>query len=197
MALAFRYPQPVTEEVVIALARANPQHKIETTADGKIIMTPPTGTHSNFGELELARQVANWNAVHKLGRVTSSSGGITLPDGAIKSPDTAFVSHTRWNAISAADAKRAFVRVAPDVVFELLSPSDDCEEVVAKITEYLANGTHVAVLLNPGDRTVRVHRSTKELPLEYADPDALVIGEEMPGFTLDARAVFDACEGKG
>jgi hypothetical protein len=68
MALAFRLPQPVTEEVVIALGRANPQHKIETTADGQIVMTPPTGTRSNFGELELARQVAHWNAIHKLGR---------------------------------------------------------------------------------------------------------------------------------
>jgi Uma2 family endonuclease len=195
MALAFRLPQPVTEEVVIALGRANPQHKIETTADGQIVMTPPTGTRSNFGELELARQVANWNAIHKLGRVTSASGAVTLPNGAIKSPDCAFVSHARWNAICADDANRAFVRVAPDAVFELLSPSDDFEEAVAKIREYLENGTGVALLLDPRDRTVRAYRWSTEAPLEYSDPDALALGEEMPGLRLDARAVFDACEG--
>jgi len=151
--------------------------------------------HSRAERIE-AGNAHSWNAIHRLGYVVPPSGGITLPDSAIKAPDTAFISHGCWNALTPADRTRAFTRVAPDVTFELLSPRDDFDETVAKIIEYLVNGTHVGVLLNPRDRTVGVARSPKNWRIS-TDPDALEIGDEMPGFILNARAVFDACEGKG
>ncbi len=49
------------------------------------------------------------------------------------------------------------------------------------------------VLLNPRDRSVTLYRPGHE-PVRAADIAAVVIGEEMPGFVLDAVAVFAAGE---
>jgi hypothetical protein len=52
----------VTEETLIALARKNPEYRFETTADGRLVVSPLTGFFASGGEAELGRQIGNWNA---------------------------------------------------------------------------------------------------------------------------------------
>ena len=183
----------VTEELLIAVARDNPEYRFETTADGRLVVSPLTGTFASFGEGELFAQIALWNKTHGLGRVLPSSGGITLADGAIKGPDAAFISEQRLAALSPSRAHRAFEQVAPDAVFELLSPADSLNYTVVKCEEYIETGSDVAVLLDPRERAVTLYRKGA-LPVVIGDAVRVAIGSEMPGFTLDARAVFAACE---
>ena len=131
-----------------------------------------------------------------MGRVTSSSGGFTLADGAIKGPDATFVSHRRVATLSPKRKERAFEQIAPDAVFELLSPTERLPYTVAKCEEYVETGSDVAVLINPRDRSVTLYRKGRE-PRVFRDAEALPIGEEMPGFTLDAAAIFAASEAVG
>ena len=186
----------VTEETLIALAGKNPEYRFETTADGRLVVSPLTGFFASGGEVELSRQIGNWNAEKRLGRVTSSSGGFTLADGAIKGPDATFVSHRRVATLSPKRKERAFEQIAPDAVFELLSPTERLPYTVAKCEEYVETGSDVAVLINPRDRSVTLYRKGRE-PRVFRDAEALPIGEEMPGFTLDAAAIFAASEAVG
>jgi Uma2 family endonuclease len=187
-------PERVTEELLIALGRENPGYRFETTADGRLVVSPLTGTFASGGEAELILQIGIWNKKHRLGRVTPSSGGITLADGAIKGPDATFISKKRIAALSPKRKKRAFEQIAPDAVFELLSPSDKSSKyTIAKCEEYIETGSGVAVLLNPSDRSVTLFRKGQE-PAIVRDAGKVTIGDEMPGFTLDAQAVFEACE---
>jgi Uma2 family endonuclease len=103
----------VTEKTLIALAGKNPEYRFETTADGRLVVSPLTGFFASGGEAELGRQIGNWNAEKRLGRVTSSSGGFTLADGAIKGPDAAFVSLERIATLSPKRKKRSFEKIAP------------------------------------------------------------------------------------
>lgn len=184
----------VTEETLIELGTKNPDYRFETMADGRLVVSPLTGTEASLGEGELYFQVERWNKQHRLGFVTPSSGGITLADGAIKGPDTTFISHRRMAAASPEPKqKRAFKQIAPDVVFELLSPSDELQYTVSKCEEYVATGSDIAVFLNPRNRSVTMYRRN-ERPKTAADIAAMRIGDEMPGFVLNAQAVFDAGE---
>jgi Uma2 family endonuclease len=182
--------------MLITLAGKNPEYRFETTADGRLVVTPLTGFFASGGEAELSRQIGNWNAEKRRGRVTSSSGGFTLADGAIKGPDAAFVSPERIAALSPKRKKRAFEKIAPDAVFELLSPSDGRLYAVAKCEEYVATGSAVAMLINPRDRSVTLYRKGQH-PHVFCDAGRLTIGAEMPGFTLDAAAIFEASEAVG
>jgi Uma2 family endonuclease len=182
----------VTEETLIELSTKNPDYRFETMADGQLVVIPLTGTESSLGEGELHFQVHRWNQEHRLGFVTPSSGGITLADGAIKGPDTTFISGRRMAEASPEPKKqRAFKQIAPDVVFELLSPSDELQYTVSKCEEYVATGSDVAVLLNPRNRSVTMYRRNDERQIA-PDIAAVRIGDEMPGFLLSAQAVFDA-----
>jgi hypothetical protein len=60
----------------------------------------------------------------------------------------------------------------------------------------VATGSDVAVLINPRDRSVTLYRKGQE-PLVFRDAEALPIGDEMRGFTLDAAAIFEASEAVG
>src|SRR5450631_3708370 len=171
----------VTEELLVAVARDNPEYRFETTADGRLVVSPLTGTFASFGEGELFAQIA------------PPSGGITLADGAIKGPDAAFFSEQRLAALSPSRAHRAFEQVAPDAVFELLSPDDSLHYTVTKCEEYIETGSDVAVLVDPRERAVTLYRKGAP-PVVIRDAVHVAIGSEMPGFTLDARAVFAACE---
>ncbi len=185
-------PKRVTEDTLIALGAKNPEYRFESTSDGRLVVSPLTGTEASLGEGELYFQVQTWNRQHRLGFVTPSSGGIALADGAIKGPDTTFISRRRMAAAPPNPKKKhAFTRIAPDVVFELLSPSDNLKYTVSKCEEYIATGTDVAVLLNPRDRSVTTYRPN-EAPTTAPDISAVMIGKEMPEFVLDAKAVFDA-----
>jgi len=181
----------VTEEELIDFARNNPEYRFETTADGRLVVSPLTGTFASFGEGELFFQLELWNKSHKLGFVLPATGGITLANGAIKGPDAAFISHRRMATLSPNRKKRAFEEIAPDAVFELRSPSDDLPTLQAKCEEYIGTGSGVAVLLDPRDRSVSLYRKGCDTVI-IRDAGAVAIGPEVPGFILDAPAVFEA-----
>lgn len=194
--LILRLLEPVTEAMLIALGRSNPEYRFESTADGRLVVSLLTGTFASGGEAELLAQIVLWNRKRGLGRVTSSSGGITLADGAIKGPDATFISNERLAALSPKRKKRAFEAIAPDAVFELLSPTDRLRYTQEKCNEYVATGSHVAVLLNPRNRTVTIYRDG-QMPVVVRDALFLSIGPEMPGFELDIGAIFNTCEPQG
>jgi len=185
------FPSPITEDVLLALGHDNPEYRFETTAEGYLVVTPLTGTFASGGEAELTYQLVAWNKRYKLGRVTPSTGGVTLADDATKGPDGTFISHARLASLSPSRKQRAFEKIAPNAVFELLSPSDSLTHTVSKCEEYVATGSDVAVLLNPRNRSVTLYRRGQE-PITAPDITAVVIGDEMPHFILKAQDVFDA-----
>ncbi len=184
-------PERVDERMLLALSRENPQYRLETMVDGRLVVSPLTRTFASMGEAELISQLVVWNKQTRLGRVMSSDGGITLADGAMKGPDATFISNERLAALSPGREERAFEQIAPDAVFELLSPSDRLTYTREKCEEYVSNGSAVAVLINPRDRSVTLYRPACEAVV-VRNATTVEVGEELPGFTLDAAAVFTA-----
>jgi Uma2 family endonuclease len=87
---------------------------------GRIVMTPSAGYP--HGEIESNLQVIVAEAVRSRGwgRVLGSSQGYELPSGDTVEPDTSVVSNERWVAGSPPVEGR-FLRVVPDMAFEILS----------------------------------------------------------------------------
>jgi Uma2 family endonuclease len=66
------------------LCQDNPDMRFELTAIGELITMAPAGWESSERNINLASQVFNWNLQTKLGRSFDSSGGFTLPSGAVR-----------------------------------------------------------------------------------------------------------------
>jgi Uma2 family endonuclease len=189
--VSFRPTRPVTDEDLNQLSRTNPGVRFERGAGGELIVSP-TGTIGGRGESNLTFQLESWAQRDGRGFVTSSSAGFSLPDGSVLSPDGAWTSYERWNALSD-KARKGYAHIAPDVVFELLSPSDIFRDARAKVAAYLANGTGLVVLLDPDSRSVELYRANGAA-LTHAPAESVALDPEMPGFRLDAAAIFKQME---
>jgi Uma2 family endonuclease len=178
----------VSEVQFYEFCRLNADLRIERTAEGEWLMMPPTGGDTGSRNAEITRQLGNWAKQDGTGVAYDSSTGFRLPNGAMRSPDGAWLPKERLAPISAEERQR-FMPVCPDFVLELWSPSDRLQDVQDKMAEYIANGARLGWLLYPPERCVYVYRPGE--PVERLDQPESVSGEPvLRGFSLDLREIW-------
>jgi len=181
-----------TEEQFRELVKFNPDLRWELTAQGEVIVMAPTGSETGNYNFELNTDLGTWNRQQKMGKAFDSSAGFRLPNGAIRSPDLAWIAQERWEQLSP-EQRRQFAPICPDFVLELVSPSDDLATVQAKMQEYLENGCRLGWLVNPETRSVTIYRPN--VAPEIVTFDVVLSGEDvLPGFTVDLRHIFGSDE---
>jgi Uma2 family endonuclease len=170
------------------LAAANRDLRMELTADGKLIIMPPTGGISGKRNADLTYQLQAWSRQNLTGVVFDSSTEFKLPNGAFRSPDAAWVDQSRWNALTP-EQQETFPPICPDFVVELRSKTDSLKELRAKMQEYMENGCRLAWLINPQDQQVEVYRLNQTVEI-LAAPKMLSGEDVLPGFVLDLQLIF-------
>jgi Uma2 family endonuclease len=153
----------VTQEQFEALSAANRDLKLERTANGELIVNPPTGGESGKRNLSMSTQLGNWVEAHEaLGEGFDSSTGFRLPNGADRSPDVSWVRRDRWESLTP-EQRRGFVPLCPDFVIELRSESDSLAQLQSKLREYITNGARLGWLIDPQNRKVEIYRAGREV----------------------------------
>ncbi|MBD0325206.1 MAG: Uma2 family endonuclease [Pyrinomonadaceae bacterium] len=179
----------LSDEAFYEFCRANDEWRIERTAEGDIIIMPPTGGKTGIRNFKLITQFGNWVEAAGTGKGFDSSTVFTLPNGAQRSPDLAWVSNKRWQALTA-EQQEKFPPLCPDFVAELRSRTDALKTLQAKMQEYIDNGAQLGWLLDPLERQVHVYRAGRSV--EILDNPQSVSGEQvLSGFTLDVQSLWD------
>jgi Uma2 family endonuclease len=176
----------VTHEEFEKLCQDNPDRVFELTATGELIVMTPAGWESSEKNLDLATDVNLWNRQAKLGRAFDSSGGFTLPNGAIRSPDVTWIEKSKLVDIPAGVK---FPQVVPDFVIELRSDTDRMPKLREKMEEYRSNGVRLGLLIDPQDRRVEIYRQGEE-PEILESPTAIDCSGVMPDFILDLSRIW-------
>jgi Uma2 family endonuclease len=117
----------------------------------------PTGSDAGISSGGVFAQLWSWDNQHRAGYTFDSSTGFRLPNGAIRSPDAAWIPKERYEAL-APPLRRGFAPICPDFVAEVVSPSDDLEAVQAKLREYILNGARLGWLIDPETRRVEIYQ---------------------------------------
>jgi Uma2 family endonuclease len=178
----------LNDEQFYQLCVANPEHPLELTREGVLIVMPPVGGESGNKEMELGADLTIWNRQTRLGKVFSSSTIFKLPLGGKRSPDASWVEISRWNALDT-ENKEKFPPLAPDFVIELRSRTDGLSELQEKMVEYRDNGVRLGFLINPKDQQVEIYRLGQEV--EILQSPTTVSGEGiLPGFVLDLSSIW-------
>jgi Uma2 family endonuclease len=178
----------LTDEAFYQLCRNNPDLRFERTAKGELVIMPPMGGEGGKREADLTFEIVAWNRQAQLGVVFSASTGFKLPNGADRSPDAAWISQARWDALSL-EQRRRFPPIAPDFVIELRSETDELPTLQAKMREYMETGVLLGWLLDPKTRQVEIYRPDQ--PPEILENPASLSGEDLlPGFVLDLSRIF-------
>lgn len=176
------FAKDMSSEEFFAFCQLNNDLRIERTADGQMIIMAPTGSETGNRNSEINAEIVFWNRIHKLGLTFDSSTGFTLPNGAERAPDTAWIRKERWDALSPQEKKK-FAPIAPDFVLELRSEDQSLSELREKMDEYMDCGCRLGWLIDPQNRRTYVYNENGEIqtvPFE----EKLSGGEVMPGLEV-------------
>ncbi|MBD2105862.1 Uma2 family endonuclease [Nodosilinea sp. FACHB-13] len=171
----------LTREQFYELCKVNHDIRLERSSTGDLILMPPTGWESGRQNSKLNLRVGAWAEQDGTGFVFDSSTGFSLPNGADRSPDVAWVAKSRIEALAPDPAK--FLSLAPDFVIELRSATDKLATLQHKMAEYRDCGVRLGWLIDPKEKRVEIYRLGR--PPEYLSQPEQLSGEEvLPGFVL-------------
>lgn len=178
----------MTDEQFFALCQLNRDYRIERNAKGELIIMPPTGSETGNRNFKLSQQLANWTDEDGSGIGFDSSTGFKLPNGADRSPDAAWMTLEKWNAIPQ-EQKIRFAPVCPDFVVEIRSPSDQLQSLQDKLQEYIDNGVKLGWLIDRKNHRVYIYRP--QIEVECLENPTTVIGDQvLPGFILQMNTIW-------
>ena len=160
---------------------------------GELVRMAPAG--GRHGECEANLVAALRQHARGLGRVYTGDTGFLLredPDELV-SPDVAFVRHDR---LPPSAERISYLRVVPDLVVEIRSPSDTDADVRAKLSLYLEVGVALVWIVDPQKQTVEEVRASasglSDSRLMHASAgDVLEGGELLPGFRVSLADIFE------
>ena len=152
-------------------------------------MPPMPGAEHGGVTYDFAFEVGLFVRQNNLGRCFAAETRFAIefdPATAI-GPDLAFVRADRLPDPLPA----GFLRLAPDLVLEVRSPSDRAPEVLAKVRRWLAAGVRLVWELNTRTRILTVYQTGAE-PQTLGINDTLTGGDLLPGFSFALRRLFPA-----
>ena len=149
-----------------------------------------TGASPRSSAVAIAVAALLYAFVHprKLGVVGGADWAARLfsnPD-TVRIPDVVFV---RAERLPGGKVPIKFQDGAPDIVIEVLLPTDRFRRIMRKEREYLAAGARLVWVIDPDDRSAVVYRADGSIS-EY-EADGVLDGEDvLPGFTLKLADIW-------
>lgn len=154
---------------------------------GRLVREPAPGARHGNLAVRFAGLLHRVGEAEGLG-VTFVHTGFALsrdPD-TVRVPDVAFVSRERAPEEDPGDG---FWELAPDLVVEIVSPSNSASDIQTKAVEYLEAGIRLLWIVDPATRTVTAYRSRSDIRI-LREGDVLEAGEVLPGLSLELGELF-------
>jgi len=178
-----------SEDEFYEFCQLNPDLSLELTSEGDLIIMPPTGGKGGKRNATLGARLTTWALENKSGPAFDSSTLFTLPSGAKRSPDFAWVRNDRWESLTE-DEQEKFPPLCPDFVVELRSRTDRLVNLQRKLEEYIANGAQLGWLIDPLEHRVYVYRP--DTAVEHLKAPQTVSGDPvLRGLVLNLQEIWD------
>ncbi|NJL05590.1 MAG: Uma2 family endonuclease [Chloroflexaceae bacterium] len=149
-------------------------------------MSPASPFHGRF-EIRMIVALSIYLANHPLGEIFPGDTGFILQSSplTIRAPDVAFVTTAR---IPTEDVQGLW-RLAPDLVIEIVSPSESARTIAEKVSDYLAAGTRLLWVVYPEQQHVHEYRAAHAFHIYHAG-DTLDGRDVLPGFQYALATLF-------
>ena len=164
--------------------------------EGRVIRMPPIlDPHHDQIIANLVAALLPYVRAQRLGRVTLEQVGYDLTPAHAKNgpavvPDLAFISRGRGQLIQEARARKRYMRLAPDLAVEVVSPSQATpNEMEGRAQRWLQAGTRLVWNIWPEPERVDVWPADGEMHTLKA-PALLNGGDVIPGFALPVADLF-------
>jgi Uma2 family endonuclease len=147
---------------------------------GEIVPVPPTMPEHGRVCMKIRRVFENYGVESVYGYCLFESAVSTQrgPD-TVRGPDICFYSHARWPE---SQIGTGLPPVPPDLVVEVVSPSNRPGEMQRKVTEYLEAGVPLVLVVDPARRRAALYRQGEVFPTILSESEVLENLPELPGF---------------
>ncbi len=178
--------QQVTAEQLVAISQDD-AHRYELIQGEPIVMSLAGHEH---GKLASRLHIAIGVFVQEpaLGEVFAAETGYRLtrePD-TVLAPDVSLILSANLTPDRVTDS---FIPGAPDLVVEVISPSDTAARTAVKVQTWLRHGAQLVWVVEPESATVTVYRADGTLAL-LKSGDTLDGEHTLPGFTYPLEQLF-------
>lgn len=150
--------------------------------EGQLVMSPaPTPKHQRILR-ELFRTLDSNNLA---GELFFSPIDVYLDNQTVFQPDLVFVSESRASIISSRG-----IEGAPELVVEVLSPSNSFIDRNIKKRRFLEAGTVEYWLIDPGNKTLEIYSGNAEQPALYLIEQGSVSSLLLPEISFELSLIF-------
>jgi Uma2 family endonuclease len=156
---------------------------------GEVRVTPPPGAPHALVVVNLVVLLSAHVKRQRAGQVFADGAGYQLADlpRTVRAPDASFV---RADRLPKEGVGPGFLKLAPDLAVEVLSPSETTSAIEEKLDDYRACGTPLIWVVDPVRRTVMIVASDALVRL-LREGDTLDGGRVLPGFTCGVAEIFE------
>ncbi len=173
----------LTDDELQLFCESNDFMRVELEPNGDLTVMTTAGSDSGSLNGYLTMHIGIWSEADGRDRFFDSSSGFMLPDGSMRSPDSAWISYDRIAVLKASE-RRGFWRICPEFIVELVSESYSRSTVEDKMRMWIANGAQLAWLIDPYSCEAIVYRPGKSVQVlakpEYLTGEAPVSGLRLP-----------------
>ncbi len=151
-------------------------------------MPSPTYEHGRVCN-RVAFRLTTFVEAHQLGDVLSNDAGVITerePD-TVRGADVAFYSYERYPQ---AERNSPYAPIPPDLVFEVLSPSERWRDVIEKVEEYLEVGVAMVCVLEIEIRAMQIFTPDKPIQTLRSE-DEFVGNGALAAFRIPVREFFE------
>jgi Uma2 family endonuclease len=180
--------QGLSDEQFLAFCEANPDLWLEKTAKGEIVIVPPAGGESDYRTVEAVGQLQHWAKRNGRGKAFGPSAAFILPDTSTVCPDCAWVSNERLASLTKKERQK-FLRLTPEFVIEVLSPTDRLKSAQKKMSAWMLNGVELGWLIDGDARCVYVYRNGRDTKV-LSGIDELAGEGPVEGFVLELSEIW-------
>jgi len=146
------------------------------------------GCEEQWIDSQMAMFLGLYIREYDLGRCVVE-GKFALPNSKNRRiPDLAFISYSTWPKAKKIPSV-AFMSIAPDLVVEVISPSDGGRDIIKKMQEYFRAGCKAVWVVWPDAEQIHVYASPKSVTI-YGITDILEGDPVVPGFRLPLIELF-------
>lgn len=178
---------PIANEIAATVPTGDVIYEV---VGGQVVELEPMGAYQIRIASILLSQLEVFARTENLGRAVGEMLFVLDAETDLKRrPDVAFVSFQRWPRDRRVPESEAW-DVIPDLAIEVVSPTNDFDEVLRKVSEYFAAGVALVWVVIPSRKQIYVYHSETDvrvLPLA----DQLDGENVLPGFRFSVAEVFE------
>lgn len=179
-----RPARPVTADLFFQIPEGPPYYQL---IEGIIVMSPsPTFYHQRILS-RLSQYIVNYLDDHPIGVAVFSPCDVLLEDSAVYHPDLLFVRNNNPRVVI-----DRTVTGPPDLVVEILSPSNFREDREAKRPAYARAGVEEMWIIDPEARQIEIFPLARGLdvsPVIVREPDSF-LPVLFPDLTIETTRLF-------